>query len=345
MFSTTTGVAVASKTAPRQCPGCSGESIGPYYLAGTVDGGVHWTVTGRLPSDVADPFFASVRLAFANPDEGYLDYRPSGTGPPVILYTTTGGRTWSTLHPPATRAGIESLIGTSLWVGADICPSGVTTGPACKSGLLTYTLGHPDPDSEMTIPVEGVPRADVGTPEQPDIIGRIDATTAVVREGGEGGPTSLQLTDDSGQHWQPLPDPCGSVVPEGVVVTTPGTWTMYCSIDGGLNQGHVEVYTTTDQGRHWAFTAQANPGDPTAGTIPDTLGYDLTASGNGQDLWLVGNVVGLIASADAGAHWTNVFIQTDGAQPILATAGATEAWLPTPTGLYHTTDGTTWSTL
>lgn len=44
-----------------------------------------------------------------------------------------------------------------------------------------------------------------------------------------------------------------------------------------------------------------------------------------------------------GLRWTLVRINDGGGEPLLAVAGATDAWLPAPgIGLYHTTNGTTW---
>ena len=80
------------------------------------------------------------------------------------------------------------------------------------------------------------------------------------------------------------------------------------------------------------------------------MSADLTLSGNGNIMWRVGAVFGVSASLDGGRNWTVVGIQTGGYFANLATAGATEAWLPVPSGdqyrgLYHTSNGTTWTKL
>ncbi len=347
MFTPETGVGIASATPPRcvgTCPGRPSRPPGPYYLASTADGGLHWTATARLPATSTKPSYNNLILAFVTTSEGYVQYATPGAASNTTWLTGDGGRTWSPLRSAGPATSL-SLLGKSAWVTATVCPPGVTRGSTCHVDLLSYTFGAPAPATSNVIPVEGVPAAVAGTPEQPTLLGRLDATTGVAAEGGEGGPTSLLVTHDSGRHWQQQPDPCGDLTPAGFVTTSPADWNLYCSLAGGMNQGTVGFYTSTNSGQQWTLDAQANETNSSAGTISTSLGYDLTASGNGHALWLVGSLDDLQVSTDGGSHWSDVSIQTDGTHPILAAAGPTQAWLPTPTGLYHTLDGTTWKRL
>ena len=113
-----------------------------------------------------------------------------------------------------------------------------------------------------------------------------------------------------------------------------------------MNQRATRLYTTSDQGAIWTLTAEGNIEGPTLGSIGDGMAGDLTVSGDGRVLWLLGSVEGISSSTDGGLDWTTAPIQTGGYDTDLAAAGPTGAWLPLPgIGLYHTTNGTTWSRL
>jgi hypothetical protein len=117
-------------------------------------------------------------------------------------------------------------------------------------------------------------------------------------------------------------------------------------MDGGMNQGIVRFYASSDTGKRWQLTAEADASGDVLGTIGPAMFEDLTISGNGHILWRVGAVFGVSSSGDGGRDWTVVGIQTGGYFANLTTAGATQAWLPVPfddqyDGLYHTSNGTT----
>jgi photosystem II stability/assembly factor-like uncharacterized protein len=121
---------------------------------------------------------------------------------------------------------------------------------------------------------------------------------------------------------------------------------LYCQLDGGMNQGVTRLYATSDGGHTWAERAGAEEQGDTVGTLGDTMASDLTISGNGRILWLLGSVGGIKISTDEGRHWRTAEIQTGGAYETLATAESTDAWLPLPgDGLYATADGTSWRRL
>ncbi len=131
-------------------------------------------------------------------------------------------------------------------------------------------------------------------------------------------------------------------MPTGLVAST-AHWYLYCQLDGGMNQGRTVLYATTDQGSNWTLAAEGSPEGPDRGKIGPEMAFDLTISGNGHVLWLLGTVGGIESSIDGGSDWTVASIATGGYGTRLATAGPTSAWLPLPGyGLYRTTSGTTW---
>jgi photosystem II stability/assembly factor-like uncharacterized protein len=314
------------------------------YLAATDDGGTTWRVAGDLPGDVDPTHAFDLRMAFAGPGVGYVQ-----TIDPVAATVSTvdGGRTWVALDTPGQSTAL-SLDGPDLWIVANVCPTTTTAPELCPSRLLTYRRGRPTPLDERPIPTMGIVASPgiAGTVRAAVLLDRLGTGSAVVEEGGEGSPSSLLVTGDSGRHWTELDDPCEGLDPSGLVAITPTAWDLYCQLDGGMNQGEAAVYASSDQGRTWTLRAAANEQGNTLGRLGDGISGDLTRSGDGRVLWLLGSVGGVMDSTDGGRDWTDVTLQTGGDDTELATAGSTDAWLPLPgTGLYRTSDATRWTKL
>ncbi len=344
MFSSSAGIAVAFMPSPPSHGYCCTGAPARHrdYLVATSDGGTSWRITGVLPAKVNPAQSYELQLAFGDPSEGYVQ----SFDPAATLFTDDAGQTWSSLQPPGRPTAI-SLHGQVLWVVSNSCP---TTTPAalCPSRLLTYQLGHLTPATELPIPTEGVvasPGISVST-RTATLLDRLGPSSAVVEEGSEGAPSSLLVTVDSGRHWTVLSNPCEGLSPAGLVAPAPTTWVLYCELDAGMNQGATRLYTTSDRGTTWTLTAEGNVEGPTLGTIGDGMAGDLTLSGDGRVLWLLGSVEGISSSTDEGFDWTTAPIQTGGYDTELAAAGPANAWLPLPgVGLYRTTNGTNWSKL
>lgn len=343
MFTVDDGVAVACVPAAvsRSCftwPPAHGRD----YLVATRDGGTSWTVTGPLPASVHPEQSYDVQVAFSTPSAGYVQ----STDPDATLFTSDAGRTWSALRTDGRPKAI-SLEGQALWIISDFCPA-TTPYPLCPSRLLTYAPGHLAPTSELPIPTEGIAAAPgiSATTREATLLDRLGPSSAVVEEGSEGSPTSLLLTSDSGRHWTVLRDPCGRITPTGLVAPAPSLWIIYCQLDGGMHQGWTRLYSTDEEGTSWTLVAEGNVEGHELGNIGAGVSNDLTLSGDGRILWLLGSVSGISSSTDGGFDWSFARVETDGDFSHLAVAGATSAWLPLPgIGLYRTTNGTTWSKL
>jgi photosystem II stability/assembly factor-like uncharacterized protein len=346
MFNARSGVAVVFSPLPPVCKhNCTGGVPARFrdYLAATSDGGQTWRTTGKLPANFHPGATYALQLAFRNPNEGYVQ----NTDPPETLFTDDAGRTWSSLRTSG-RPTALSLAGSSLWIVSEFCPAPLLPlDGLCPSRLLTYPLGHLTPASETPIPTKGI-RASQGisaSTRAATLFDRLGPASAVVEEGREGSPSSLLLTADSGRQWIVLDDPCEGLVPTGLVASATH-WFLYCQLDEGMHQGRTVLYATADQGRNWTLVAEGSPLGPNRGTIEPEMTFDLTISGNGHVLWLLGAVGGIESSTDGGRDWTVAGIDTGGYDTELATAGPTDAWLPLPGyGLYRTTNGTTWTKL
>lgn len=334
MFTPSSGVAVGSTSATH----------GPEYLLGTSDGGDTWQVTGVLPAYAIPHQLVGfeMTLAFTGPGEGYFE-DDSGI-PSITIFTDDAGRTWSRVVTHGQPSAM-SLAGSGLWIVSNFCPD-QTSISGCSSRLLTYKFGGLAPTAELPVPIMGVTPSKLGGDDETTLIERLGPHSAVLEE-GQLSPTSLVITSDDGESWHALDNPCGGLIPSGLVNSSSTNWSLFCELDGGMNQGTTALYTSTDAGQNWVLRAEANEEDGAViGSIGDGMREDMTLSGNGQFIWTIGQVYGVEFSRDGGRDWTTAAIQTGGDFSNLASAGSSDAWLPVPwNGLYRTTNGTTWAKL
>jgi photosystem II stability/assembly factor-like uncharacterized protein len=159
-------------------------------------------------------------------------------------------------------------------------------------------------------------------------------------------PATLWLTDDAGATWRPLRNPCGQLLVSDVLTTPANRWVLYCSLDGGMNQGTNELFSSSNDGRTWNLFAAANEGrNLHVGHFDDGMSAVLASSGDGADLWQESTVGGLSESDNGGVTWRNLSGGPRAQAPI-DNLGATAAWLVQPgTGIWRTRNGTTWSLL
>ena len=97
-------------------------------------------------------------------------------------------------------------------------------------------------------------------------------------------------------------------MPDGLVAPSRTHWYLYCQLDGGMNQGRTALFATTDRGTNWTLIAEGSPEGPNRGTSGAEMVLDLTISGNGRVLWLLGAVDGVASSTDGGRSWTTVAV-------------------------------------
>jgi hypothetical protein len=268
MFNARSGVAVVFSPLPPVCKhNCTGGVPARFrdYLAATSDGGQTWRTTGELPANFHPGATYALQLAFRNPSEGYVQ----STGPPETLFTDDAGRTWSSLRASGWPTAL-SLAGSSLWIVSEFCPAPLLPPDGlCPSKLLVYPLGHLTPASETPIPTRGI-RASQGisaSTRAATLFDRLGPASAVVEEGGEGSPSSLLLTADSGRHWKVLSNPCEGLIPTGLVALSSAHWDLFCELDGGMEHGRTRLYATSDQGRTWRLIAEGNLEGPNLGNI------------------------------------------------------------------------------
>ena len=330
MFDTSSGVGI-------------GELGDEYYLVDTHDGGASWIVGGAVPnheyakSNAVTPFVSS--LVFENDSDGYFD---NGNGDPI--YTDNGGRTWARISTEGLSGPVQSQMSMSqgdVWLLLADCSTS-DADATCKDQLLTYRFGSMSPSSVRPI--------STGTGSgylQVVMLDRSGPDSGIVAVGEDS--TDLLSTTDGGRHWSPVNDACAhdQLIAMGLAEISTSHWVLYCQLDGGMEQGVVEVFRSLDSGQAWTLVDYENESNiGTIGDVGHAMAADLTLSGDRRILWDVGEVEGIGCSPDDGVKWDcGVPLVTGGYSSPIATAGATEAWLPADGVIYHTVDGVHWSKL
>jgi hypothetical protein len=159
------------------------------------------------------------------------------------------------------------------------------------------------------------------------------------------------VTNDTGATWRQRPAPTG---PDGlctsytgsytgIAVAGPASWWLLCTGGAAAGSSTKALLHTTNGGRTWrvaaAVTSLVSPGPP--GSLPRADAVALAASPT--RLWLAGPNA-LVQSGNGGVAWTTAAFNPAGTFGSFDVLSATTAWLLAPgTGLWTTTDGTTWS--
>jgi hypothetical protein len=282
-------------------------------------------------------------LAFESEHSGYLALYDHSQRSDILYFTADGGTTWKRVTTPDSPSTV-SLEDGILWSVAEQCTTPTLRPSNCQGQIITYRFGALQPTTIADIPI--LTRKFDG---EPKLFRRLSATAGIFSTTGIT-PLGLAITNDAGQSWRYLDDPCAGatgIPPRAMVVTAPDHWLLLCEISGGMMNYEVRLYGTNDAGQSWQLVAARNvtPSLPDVGNIG--AGLSFAASGDGQVVWLVGVLGGVHWSLDGGARWTgNYPITTGGAIVDVATAGASDAWVAdTWNGLYSTANGTTWRKL
>lgn len=337
-LSATTGVALTAPRIPCEIPAGRGQGkeVGfqaqPVRLAVTEDGGRHWvTQMGVIPAIGQSPVIeqvvaASVRQLWAVSNRGKL------------LATTDGGATWAVQRLPARVVELADA-GGSLWALA--CPR--VTGLACRPVLERMV---PPAGQWRRVPLPRLlsgldPKLALPSPRRAVLLAPAHAKS----------PAVLAITRDGGGHWAVRPAPrgpgglCESYV--GITTAGPGRWWLLCTGGAAAGRSTKALMRTSDAGRTWTVVAAAT--SLNAPARPGSLPYENAvsiAAGSPRRLWIT-TPNGLAESSNAGVTWASVpGVRPQGTFATLDVWSAAAAWMLAPgTGLWHTTDGTTWRPL
>jgi len=280
------------------------------YLVRTKDAGARWRVAGALPKG-----FYPWSTAFMNSREGYV------TGSSGAVFTNNGGRTWSQVMVKYSPLSI-SIQGQVVWIAVEkYCPS-LTKGPRCGTYLDTFRLGSLVPKSVSWVPSDQPVVTQLG-PTKGYVVGSGDFAGRVY------------YTNDSGNTWSSVVTPCAHHQISGGSVMSSSKLITYCELGSASNPGTTVLYATQNGGATWQKVAFA-PG----------VGLQAAAGSTGRFLWQFNENGTLSESNDFGRDWTEIPNVKYGADGVITTYGAHEAWhVVTGRGIYWTLNGSTWTLL
>jgi photosystem II stability/assembly factor-like uncharacterized protein len=174
----------------------------------------------------------------------------------------------------------------------------------------------------------------------------VSNTDVVVEGGGEGSQSSILKTNNAGESWELLADPCEGLSVEQLLSPEDHEWLLYCFQGGGMNQGTSELWQSSDHGAHWTIVSKSDEENNVVGNIGD-FANDLFFSGNQRIIFgLVGGAAGGVeVSTNGGSKWSPTGVNDfEGAPATESTFGATGAVVTVQGGpTYLTSNGTTWT--
>ncbi len=316
------GVEVGLVSPGWACVGCNDQTGWQVALATSRDGGATWRIAGQPLPVRTTQVLPTDRVAFDA--AGHGDVLVDGTA-----YATTDlGAHWALVRT-TDRVMSMAREATSIWFVVGHCRFAGSV--YCGTHLETTTVAGTNVDNTRPLPSQGQ-------------VVRTGPSTAVLLVGtDEPASAGMAITNDSGASWQTARLPCSGLPDLQLAAASPSHWWLICEMDGGMNQGIVQLYQTTNAGAAWKLLSSANGNHAIVGTLGDGINYSLIASADDSRLWVTG-IWGVRSSADGGRTW---LYQTNGmGDASFATvipSGGTSAGVPIPgTGLWRTTDGLHW---
>lgn len=333
-LSASVGLALTAASIPCEVPGRGWyQQPQAVRLAVSTDGGLHWVTQGEpLPSGKTFSYLqfiaVSTSVAWALPNQGSL------------LFTTDGGTTWT---PQVLSEATQRIVtvGSTLWALG--CPS-------AKDGSLSCV----DPVIQAA-PLSGGLWRSVPVPQlSSNVAPLLEATspsTAVLIAEPTSTPGGLWVTENGGGSWASKPLPAG---PLGLCEQYPdftsepsGDWWLLCIGGAAAGSSTKALMRSTDDGSTWITISdvpslvESHPPNSLTAAEPAAL-----AAASPGRLWLA-TFNSLTQSVDGGVTWNTVKgVNTEGAWGAFDILSLDQAWFLAPgTGLWGTTDGTTWRAL
>ncbi len=309
------------------------------YLTATKNAGDSWKIVGRLPMPMATPL-----MAFISPTEGYVaGYQQANSS----FLTLNGGRTWTKVAVKGLATAL-SVSGNSVWVIAGDCPLKYQQGPWCATYLNVLAPGDLKPTAIRPITVND-PQLRATIPKAPStlaarFLARTGPQGALVVEGADG-PNSILSTTDAGRSWRMVNNPCKSVFVGAAAAVTSSRWYLFCSLDGGMQQGTNLLYETWNGGTNWTLLAQGHIQGANTGGLTDGVMGNFATNSTGSVLWYA-NIDGAInVSTDGGRNWlVNRKAIASMWSPVgFVSVGSSAFEALSVGGLIRTTNGTTWA--
>jgi photosystem II stability/assembly factor-like uncharacterized protein len=265
---------------------------------------------------------ANVGAVIADAKTGWL----IGGHPEVTL---DGGLTWSPIAVPAQLQQVHPVSG-GAWAFAGQCP---TLGRTPTLYREVGTRWSPSSAAPPGLQARGQ-------------IAAVSLSTAYVFSANPGpsNQTVLARTSDGGQHWQPLPAPCGTGWDELTALDAARLW-LLCSDQPDTGEQPGVLYRSADGGQHWRLVAaNSYPGGPPGRQSLSNFPYtghdgDFIALPNGF-LYISREKFGFVArSEDGGTNWTVLLADDGGGGYAIQILNTAVGWASNNGCLWRTING------
>jgi photosystem II stability/assembly factor-like uncharacterized protein len=341
MLTTTSGYGVAST----QWDNWSGRPRNS-FITFTGNSGSSWKVVAPLPTVLWGPL-----VTFVSPTVGYV----AGTQQAKSLFVTTdGGHQWRAVSVAGEPLTLTSS-GSTVWVTSQVCVPGDNGATSmCPTTLSVFHAGATTPSRAGGIPTDRVvlntlSKIDVTQPPMAistQLLAQYGPMSGLASQGGDS-PNVLVQTTNGGQTWRTIATPCFTKGRILARVVTAFTWYLFCSQDGGMEQGNDYMYRTSDAGQSWHLLAQGHIQGLNTNGLRDNVPAVVGSNASGSVVWFSDITGVIVTSANSGQTWHYRYegrlLAPQWTSQGFDTVGNSVFEASPYGGVLHSTNGLTWS--
>jgi len=321
------------------------------FITFTSNSGTSWKVVAPLPTALWGPL-----VTFVSPTVGYVaGFKQSKS----LFVTTDGGRTWSAAQVSGLPLTLTSS-GSTVWVTSQVCLAADRGNTSlCPTVLSVFRSGATTPLHAAVIPTDAAVLHSLRQIDAPhgfptpgvistQLLAQYGPTSALASQGQDPADVLVQTTN-GGQTWRTIATPCWGQGQILARAATAVTWYLFCSRDGGMEQGNDYIYRTTDGGESWHLLAQGHIRGLNTHGLSDNVPAVVGSNATGSVVWFSDIMGGIVSSANSGQTWHFSFGRwSQPAAPTWTTQGfdvvGNSVFEASPNGgVLHSTNGLTWS--
>jgi photosystem II stability/assembly factor-like uncharacterized protein len=316
------------------------------FITFTSNAGSSWRVVAPLPTVLWGPM-----VTFVSPTVGYV----AGTQQSHSLFVTTdGGHRWRAAHITGQPLTLTSS-GSTVWVTAQVClPSDKGNTSLCPTTLSAFRAGASSPSNAAVIPtdttvllslkkIDGALNLKVISTQ---LLAQYGPMSGLASQGGDT-PEVLVQTTNGGQTWSTIATPCWGQGQIRARAVTSSTWYLFCSLDGGMEQGNDYIYRTTNGGQAWHLLAQGHIQGLNTNGLRDSVPAIVGSNTSGSVVWFSDITGVIVTSANGGQTWhyrdEGRLLAPQWTSQGFDTVGNAVFEASPYGGVLHSTNGLTWS--